>query len=90
MLAEHVAMVLAARVGRSAAQRVVQAAAGRVSGGGGRPFREELLADPEVTAHLTPADVDAALDPAGYLGSTPALVERALAAHRDRARSRST
>jgi 3-carboxy-cis,cis-muconate cycloisomerase len=90
MLAEHVAMVLAARVGRSAAQRVVQAAAVRTSAGGGRPFREELLADPEVTAHLTAADVDAALDPGGYLGSTPALVERALAAHRDRVRSRST
>jgi 3-carboxy-cis,cis-muconate cycloisomerase len=89
MLAEHVAMVLAALVGRSAAQRVVQAAAGRTSAGG-RPFREELLADPEVTAHLTPADVDAALDPGGYLGSTAALVERALAAHRERVRSRST
>lgn len=89
MLAEHVAMVLAARVGRSAAQRVVQAAAGRTSAGGG-PFREELMADPEVTAHLTPGEVDAALDPAGYLGSTPALIERALAAHRERARSRST
>jgi 3-carboxy-cis,cis-muconate cycloisomerase len=89
MLAEHVAMALAARVGRSTAQRVVQAAAGR-SAGGDRPFREELLADPEVTAHLRPAEVDAALDPGGYLGSTPALVDRALAAHRDRTRSRST
>ncbi|HKF74501.1 MAG TPA: 3-carboxy-cis,cis-muconate cycloisomerase [Candidatus Dormibacteraeota bacterium] len=89
MLAEHVAMVLASRVGRSAAQRVVQAAAGRASGGG-RPFREELLADPEVTAHLTTAELDAALEPGGYLGSTPALIERALAAHRKRTRSRST
>jgi len=83
MLAEHVAMVLAARAGRSTAQRVVQAAAGRTSAGG-RPFREELLADPLVAAQLTAAEVDAALDPNAYLGSTPALIERALAAHRDR------
>lgn len=85
MLAEHVAMVLAAKVGRSAAQGAVQAAAGRAVAGGGRPFREELLADPAVAAHLAPAEVEAALDPAGYLGSTPALIERALAAHRRRA-----
>jgi 3-carboxy-cis,cis-muconate cycloisomerase len=89
MLSEHVAMVLGARVGRSAAQRAVQAAAGRASAAGGRPFRAELLADPEVTAHLSAAEVDAALDPAGYLGSTPALIERALAAHRERKSARS-
>src|SRR5262249_43300526 len=64
MLAEHVSMVLAARVGRSDAHRLVQAAAGRTSAGG-RPFRDELLADPDVAAHLGPAEVDAALDPAG-------------------------
>jgi 3-carboxy-cis,cis-muconate cycloisomerase len=86
MLAEHVSMVLAGKVGRQAAQRMVQAAAGRASAAGGRPFREELLADPEVAGRLTPAEVDAALDPSGYLGSTPALIERALAAHRRRAR----
>jgi 3-carboxy-cis,cis-muconate cycloisomerase len=89
MLAEHVAMVLAAMIGRPAAQRAVQAAAGRASAAGGRPFREELLAEPEVTAHLSAAEVDAALDPAGYLGSTPALIERALAAHRERKSARS-
>jgi 3-carboxy-cis,cis-muconate cycloisomerase len=86
MLAEHVAMVLGARVGREAAHRAVQAAAARTVGGG-RPFREELLGDPAVAAHLGPADVDAALDPASYLGATPALIERALAAHRARSRS---
>ncbi|MDQ1708907.1 MAG: Adenylosuccinate lyase C-terminus, partial [Frankiaceae bacterium] len=32
--------------------------------------------------HLSPADVDAALDPAGYLGSTGAFIDRALATHR--------
>jgi len=83
VLAERVAMGLAARIGRPAAQGAVRAAAGRTSGGG-RPFREELLADPEVAAHLSPAEVDAALDPGGYLGSARAFVDRALAAHRAR------
>ena len=67
----------------------MRAAAGRVADGG-RRFRDELLAEPEVAAHLTPAEVDAALDPAGYLGSAPRLVERALAAYRERTRSAST
>jgi 3-carboxy-cis,cis-muconate cycloisomerase len=85
-LSEHLAMVLAAKVGREAAHRLVRAAASRTAGGG-RAFRDELLGDPEVAAHLEPADVDAALDPRSYLGSTPALIDRALAAHRARSRS---
>ena len=86
-LAEHVAMVLAAKVGREAAQRLVRAAASRAAGGG-RSFRDELLGDPEVAAHLEPADVDAALDPRGYLGSTPALIDRALSRLEASARER--
>jgi 3-carboxy-cis,cis-muconate cycloisomerase len=35
-----------------------------------------------VREHLSAADVDAALDPAAYLGSAGALVDRALQAHR--------
>jgi len=87
MLSEHVAMALAAHLGREAAHRRVEAAAGRAAGGG-RPFRDELLADPEIAAHLGPEGVDAALDPAGYLGSAPALIDRALAAHRERRQER--
>ncbi|HXM56710.1 MAG TPA: 3-carboxy-cis,cis-muconate cycloisomerase [Candidatus Dormibacteraeota bacterium] len=84
MLSEHVAMALAARgLGREAAHRRVEAAAGRAADGR-RPFREELLADPEVAGRLGPDGVDAALDPGRYLGSTAALVDRALAAHRAR------
>ncbi len=85
MLAEHVAMLLAAKVGRTAAQRLVRAAAARAAAGGS--FREELLDDPEIAAHLRPAEVDAALDPRGYLGSSAALIDRALAAYHARSRS---
>jgi 3-carboxy-cis,cis-muconate cycloisomerase len=86
MLSEHVAMALAARLGREPAHRRVEAAAARAVDGG-RPFRDELLDDPEVAAHLGPEGVDAALDPGRYLGSAPALVDRALAAHRERRQS---
>jgi 3-carboxy-cis,cis-muconate cycloisomerase len=74
LLAEGMMMALAERVGRPRAQELVRAAA--LSG---RPFREALLADPAIAAHLGPADVDAALDPDRYLGSADALVDRALA-----------
>ena len=38
-----------------------------------------LLADDAVP--LTPARLDDLLDPGGYIGAAPALVDRALAAH---------
>ena len=74
LLSEGVMMALAERVGRPRAQELVRAAA--LSG---RPFREALLADPAIAAHLGPAEVDATLDPERYLGSADALVGRALA-----------
>jgi hypothetical protein len=37
---------------------------------------------PEVTASLTPYELDSALDPAAYLGVTTELIDRALAGHR--------
>ncbi|HZB28588.1 MAG TPA: 3-carboxy-cis,cis-muconate cycloisomerase [Streptosporangiaceae bacterium] len=45
----------------------------------GRPLRDLLLADDAVP--LTAARLDDLLDPGGYVGSAPALVDRALAAH---------
>jgi 3-carboxy-cis,cis-muconate cycloisomerase len=79
LMAESVTMTLAAQIGRPAAQRLVKAVAGRVSGGG--TFREALLGDEQVRAVLSPDAIDQALDPAGYLGSADALIDRALAAH---------
>lgn len=81
ILSEHLVMVLAERLGRPAARRLVDAAAATAARTG-RLFREVLLTEPEITRHVAPADIEAALDPAGYLGSADALVERALAAYR--------
>jgi 3-carboxy-cis,cis-muconate cycloisomerase len=85
LVAEQVSMALAASVGRQRAQELVQAAAGRAAEGGA--FREELLAEPEIASRLGADGVDAALDPGRYLGSTSALIDRALAAHHARRRS---
>ncbi|HEU4425033.1 MAG TPA: lyase family protein, partial [Pilimelia sp.] len=84
-LAEHVAARLAPALGRTAAQDLV-ARACRDAVAAGRPLRDALLADPVVRDQLGPADIDAALDPAGYLGSAQAFVDRALALHRKAAR----
>jgi 3-carboxy-cis,cis-muconate cycloisomerase len=81
-LAEHVTAVLAPRLGRLAAHDLVAEAAAR-SASTGRPFRDELAGDPRVSGGdgLTVKEIDAALDPAGYLGAAGEFVRRALAAH---------
>jgi 3-carboxy-cis,cis-muconate cycloisomerase len=81
LLSEHVSTVLADRIGRPRAQELVEAASARAAAGD-RALREQLLADEEISRHLSESEVDAALDPAGYLGSSAAFIDRALAAHR--------
>jgi len=72
VLAERLAFALAPRLGRTAAHDVVSEAARA------RSFREALLVD-ERTG-LTADELDALLDPTGYLGAAEALVDRALGA----------
>ncbi|MDP9796694.1 3-carboxy-cis,cis-muconate cycloisomerase [Catenuloplanes nepalensis] len=72
LLAERVAGALAGTIGKDAAHDLV-ADVTRA----GHP----LAGDPRITAHLDHATVTALLDPAGYLGSAGALVDRALSAH---------
>jgi 3-carboxy-cis,cis-muconate cycloisomerase len=85
LLAENVTALAAGRLGRLKAHDIVQAVARRVTDSG-KPFREELLAEPALREVLSPEDIDAALDPAGYLGSTGALVDRALTLYRKEVR----
>jgi 3-carboxy-cis,cis-muconate cycloisomerase len=77
-LAEHVTAVLAPRLGRVAAHDLVAAAAARAVRTG-QPFRDALL--DAVGSDITKAEIDAALDPTGYLGAAAEFVTRALAAH---------
>jgi len=69
ILAERVMLVLAPKLGRDAVQAIVSEASEE------RPLRS-LLAE---RASLGEAELDALLDPGGYLGIAGALVDRALA-----------
>jgi 3-carboxy-cis,cis-muconate cycloisomerase len=71
VVAERVSFALTARLGRSRAHDVVAAAARAPS------FRQALLGDQRVG--LSAEQLDELLDPATYLGSAEALVDRALA-----------
>jgi 3-carboxy-cis,cis-muconate cycloisomerase len=76
-LAEHVAAILAPRLGRLPAHDLVTEAAS-LAEETGRDFREVLL---ESGCGLTAAEVDAALDPSSYLGAAEEFITRALATH---------
>jgi 3-carboxy-cis,cis-muconate cycloisomerase len=82
LMAERVTLALRGTMDRGDATRAVQAAGSRVAQSG-LSFAAELLADPAIAAVLTPAELDELLDPAGYLGATTTLVDRALRAHRE-------
>jgi 3-carboxy-cis,cis-muconate cycloisomerase len=81
VMSESVAAALAPALGRAQAQELVEQAARR-SVQAGRGFREVLLELPDVSNALGEDGLDAALDPAGYLGVAGELIDRALAAHR--------
>jgi 3-carboxy-cis,cis-muconate cycloisomerase len=81
LMAESVASRLAPALGTLAARDLVEHAcveAVRTD----RPLRELLAGNAMVRQHLDPVDLDAALDPASYLGSADAFVDRALVHHR--------
>jgi 3-carboxy-cis,cis-muconate cycloisomerase len=75
VMAERVTYAAAGRVGLIEARSLVTAAAERTAGGG-VTFRQ-ALADSEGMG-LTPAEIDAALDPEAGLESAAALVDRVL------------
>jgi 3-carboxy-cis,cis-muconate cycloisomerase len=77
-LAERVSAALAGALGRSEAHDLVARAAAEAASSG-RPFADVLREEPSVREHA--GDVAALLDPAGYLGSAPAFVARALEAY---------
>src|ERR1700687_2117809 len=80
-MAEAVMVALAPRIGRLEAHQLVERASRR-AGETGRHLKAALAEEPAVTQHLSPADLDALLDPLNYLGQATAFVDRVLAAWR--------
>jgi 3-carboxy-cis,cis-muconate cycloisomerase len=82
LLAEALVMALAPQLGRPEAQQAVQAAVEQAQAGG-LPFRQVAREDPQLRAVLSPEAIERALDPAAYLGSAEALIDRALDGYRE-------
>jgi 3-carboxy-cis,cis-muconate cycloisomerase len=88
-LAEHVTGLLAPALGWVAAHDLVARASAHAVAAG-VPLREALLGPAEPReqlgrAGITAGQIDAALDPAGYLGASRQFTDAALAAHARRA-----
>nr|WBO79172.1 3-carboxy-cis,cis-muconate cycloisomerase [Streptomyces sp. SBE_14.2] len=75
IVSERVAAVLAPLLGK-AQSRALLTRASHESADRGVPLAKVLAEFPEVTRHLSPEELDALLDPAGYLGAAPGLVDR--------------
>jgi 3-carboxy-cis,cis-muconate cycloisomerase len=78
LLAERVVTALSPHLGRQVSDDLVTGAIDDATDGK-RSFEEALLDHPEVAEHLGPAEVAHLLDPAAYLGSAGAFVDRVLA-----------
>jgi len=82
LLAENVTTVAAEYLGRLEAHDLVEEASHRALEGG-KSLREELLSEPRLGEVLSEEEIDAALDPASYLGSAGEFVDRALKLYRE-------
>jgi len=81
IMAEHLTILLGERVDRVMARALVDSAVA-TSISTGQPFQDVLAEDSAITSHLNPEELAAALEPAGYLGVSAQLIDRALAAYR--------
>ncbi len=87
IVAEAVMMALAEHTGRQDAHDLVYGAC-RAALDAGSTLLAELERRPEVTRHLNAKRLAELTDPVNYLGSAPAMVDRALASRGDRPASR--
>jgi 3-carboxy-cis,cis-muconate cycloisomerase len=88
VMGEALTTALTESLGRQQAHELIQQAS-RDALAQGASFREIVTGVPEITAALGEDGIDAALEPAAYLGSSDELIYRALAAHRALAADRS-
>ncbi|MBP2050680.1 3-carboxy-cis,cis-muconate cycloisomerase [Streptomyces griseochromogenes] len=77
IVTERLAAALAPRLGKAAAKALLTEASAAAERSG-RPLGAVLAARPQVTDHLTAAELAVLLDPAAYTGAAGALVDRAL------------
>ena len=75
MLSEAVMVQLAPVIGRQEAHEIVYQASQQAAVEG-RTMKDALMAEPEITAKLSEAEIDALLDPAAYTGRCAEFVDR--------------
>jgi len=78
IMAEAVVTALTPAIGRAAAEEALTHACNRAIAEG-RPLSEALRDDPMLRPHLSDAALDHLMDPASYLGSAEAFVDRVVA-----------
>ena len=79
LLSEPVMLALGEAIGKQTAHEVVYEIA-MASFEQGVPFRDALVADDRVSAHLDAAALDGVLDPVAYIGESERIVDAVLAA----------
>jgi 3-carboxy-cis,cis-muconate cycloisomerase len=82
IMAENVTTVLTGELGRLEAHELVKAACKRVAQNG-TGLKQELLSEPTVGRVISEDEIDAALEPGHYLGSSELFVNRALKVYRE-------
>jgi 3-carboxy-cis,cis-muconate cycloisomerase len=88
VMAEAVSMALAKHLGRQSAHELVEKACA-LAVREKKHLRDVLTVDARVTKHLSKAELDRVLDPAGYTGQAGAFIARVLASRgRDSAKKR--
>lgn len=88
LMAESLSMALAPHVGKQEAHHLVQAASERAVKQG-QDLAAVVKADERIVTALRADQIEQALDPTAYLGSTDLFVDRSLAAFQDAALPRS-
>lgn len=81
-MAEAATFALARKIGRNAAQRIVERGV-ELTRNGGRSFLDALSDMPEVTDIMEEGELARMLAPAAYLGSSRNMIERVLVSYRD-------
>jgi 3-carboxy-cis,cis-muconate cycloisomerase len=87
VMAEAVSIALGRKIGKAAAQRLMQRAA-HAAVEAKRPLRDCLEADPEIAPHFGPTELDALFTPENHFGAAAEFTKRAVAAWRHVLRAR--